>query len=122
MAAPSDTSCVIHFQNVENSVDHIKYFTHISWARVVDFTSQWCELHGEEKEVSLCFQKRAEEGKNVSNSGFHRHYSATSGLQTNKQTKLAEKQKTKQRRSLECSDTKEPQQKRTRITRETSES
>ena len=63
--------CVIHFQNVDKK-DNTRPFTHVSWARVIEFSSAWSQLVGEIREVSLSFQNCVESGHNISNSGFHR--------------------------------------------------
>ena len=63
--------CVIHFQSVHKG-DNTRLFTDVSWARVIEFSSAWVQLDGEEREVSRSFQTCVESGHNVSNSGFHR--------------------------------------------------
>ena len=52
--------------------DNTRLFSDVSWARVIEFSSAWSQLDGEEREVSLSFQKCLESGHNVSNGGFHR--------------------------------------------------
>ena len=52
--------------------DNTRPFTHVSWARVIEFSSACSQLVGEIREVSLSFQKCVESGHNVSDNGFHR--------------------------------------------------